>query len=54
MKTYENGYMSKIEYWTYKLMDAVKSGDIREIDHIHHKLDYFIQKQFDLTISLNA
>ncbi len=52
MKTYENGYLPKIEYWTSKLVEAVKSGDIYEIDHIHNKLDFFIQKQFDLNINI--
>jgi len=50
MRTYENGYLPKIEYWTSKLVEAVKAGNIYEIDHIHNKLDFFIQKQFDLNI----
>ena len=43
-------YFGKIEYWTLKLVEAIKMEDIYEIDHIHRKLDYFIQKQFDLNI----
>ena len=50
MRSYENGYFTKIEYWTSKLVEAVKNEDIYEIDHIHRKLDFFIQKQFDLNI----
>jgi hypothetical protein len=52
---YPNGYMGKIEYWTSKLNDEVmntKVPDLKEIDSIHRKLDYFIQKQWDLTISV--
>jgi hypothetical protein len=52
MRTYETGYLPKIEYWTSKLVEAVKAGNIYEIDHIHHKLDFFIQKQFDLNIKI--
>ena len=50
MSKYENGYMGKIQYWTGKLNDEVmntKEPDLREIDRIHQKLDYFIQRQFD-------
>jgi hypothetical protein len=53
MSKYENGYMGKIQYWTGKLNDEVmntKEPDLREIDRIHQKLDYFIQKQWDLAI----
>lgn len=46
--SYEREYFPKIEYWTSLLVEAVKNEDIYEIDHIHRKLDYFIQKQFDL------
>jgi len=45
---YPNGYMPKIEYWTQRLVDAVKNEDIYEIDHCHNKMDYFIEKQYDL------
>ena len=54
-KKYPNGYWPKIEYWTSKLKDEVantKSHDLRVIDSIHRKLDFFIQKQWDLTISV--
>jgi hypothetical protein len=54
-KKYPNGYWPKIEYWTSKLKDEVantKSPDLRVIDSIHRKLDFFIQKQWDLTISV--
>lgn len=49
---YENEYFPKIEYWTSLLVQAVKNEDIYEIDHIHRKLDFFIQKQFDLNTKL--
>jgi hypothetical protein len=48
MKSFENNYLPKIEYWTSKLVEAVKKGSIYEIDHVHNKLDFFIQKQFNL------
>jgi len=54
MNKYENGYMGKIEYWTEKLNAEVfqtQKPDLVEIDSIHKKLDYFIQKQTDLVIS---
>ena len=48
-------YLGKIQYWTGKLNDEVmntKKPDLSVIDDIHQKLDYFIQKQWDLTISV--
>ncbi len=48
---YPNGYMGKIQYWTSKLNAEVmntKSPDLRVIDSIHRKLDYFIGKQWKL------
>ena len=51
MSKYENGYMGKITYWTSKLNDEVmntKSPDLRVIDSIHRKLDFFIDKQWKL------
>jgi hypothetical protein len=54
MNKYENGYMGKIEYWTEKLNAEVfqtQKPDLVEIDSIHKKLDYFIQKQTDLVVS---
>ena len=47
---YENEYFPKIEYLSYKLLEAVRNEDIYEIDHCHNKLDFFIQKQFDLNV----
>jgi hypothetical protein len=51
MSKYENGYMGKIQYWTGKLNDEVmntKLPNLENIDRIHRKLDYFIQRQWDL------
>jgi hypothetical protein len=45
---YENEYFPKIEYWNGLLAEAIRMRDIYEIDHCHNKLDFFIQKQFDL------
>ena len=53
MSKYENGYLGKIQYWTGKLNDEMmntKKPDLKEIDSIHRKLGYFIQKQWDLAI----
>ena len=55
MSKYENGYMGKIQYWTGKLNDEVmntKEPSLEMIDSIHRKLDFFIQKQWDLTINV--
>ena len=52
-KKYENGYLEKIQYWTGKLNDEVmntKVPNLTTIDKIHRKLDYFIQRQWDLTL----
>ena len=54
-REYENGYWGKIEYWTGKLNDEVmttKKPDLKVIDSIHRKLDYFIQQQWDTKISV--
>ena len=53
MSKYENGYMGKIQYWTSKLNAEVmntKVPNLEEIDRIHRKLDYFIQRQWDKTL----
>ena len=53
MSKYENGYMGKIQYWTGKLNDEVmntKKPDLRVIDYIHRKLDYFIGRQWKLDV----
>jgi hypothetical protein len=52
MKNYENDYFAKIEYWNGLLAEAIRMRDIYEIDHCHNKLDFFIQKQFDLNAKL--
>ena len=51
MSKYENGYLGKIQYWTGKLNDEVmntKKPDLRMVDSIHRKLDFFIGKQWKL------
>ena len=52
MRPENMGYLPKIEYWTVKLVEAVKMKDIYEIDSIHRKLDFFIQKQWDLKVKI--
>jgi len=52
---YPNGYMGKIEYWTSKLNAEVmnkKVPNLEEIDRIHRKLDYFIQRQWDSVVTV--
>ena len=51
MNKNENDYMDKIQYWTGKLNDEVmntKKPDLRMVDSIHRKLDFFIGKQWKL------
>ena len=51
MSRYQNGYLPKIQYWTGKLNDEVmntKIPDLKVIDSIHRKLDFFIDKQWKL------
>lgn len=55
-REYTNGYMGKIQYWTSKLNDEVmntKVPDLEEIDRIHSKLDYFIQREYNTRFSVN-
>ena len=47
MSKYENGYWPKIQYWTAKLNEAVVSGNLREVDSAHRKLDYFINREWE-------
>lgn len=50
---YPNGYMGKIEYWTSKLNAEVmntKVPNLEEIDRIHRKLNYFIQREWDTQV----
>ena len=53
MSKYQNGYLPKIQYWTSELMAEVantKKPDLKRIDSIHRKLDYFIQREWDRTL----
>jgi len=45
--------MGKIEYWTSKLNAEVmntKVPNLEEIDRIHRKLNYFIQREWDTQV----
>ena len=53
-REYSNGYYPKIEYWTSKLMEAVNSKNLIEIDSCHSKLDYFIQRQWDSEVVVKS
>ena len=52
---YPNGYIPKLQYWTAKLTEELnkKNPSITEIEYIHGKLDWFIQKEFDRNINVN-
>ena len=45
---YKNGYWDKITYWINQLQQASYDNNLREVDHCHRKLDYFIGRQWDL------
>jgi hypothetical protein len=49
---YPNGYIPKLQYWTTKLTEELnkENPNLTEIDRIHGKLDWFIQKEWDRTI----
>ena len=47
-KVYENGYWDKITYCIYEWNQASYDNNLREVDHAHRKLDYFIGRQWDL------
>ena len=47
-KVYENGYWDKITYLNKELNQASYDNNLREVDHAHRKLDYFIGRQWDL------
>ena len=51
-REYSNGYYPKLEYWTTKLVEAIKSSNIVEVDSCHRKLDYFIQQQWNKEVSV--
>ena len=46
---YTNGYWGKIQYWSTKLNEAIEAGDLRGVDSAHHKLDYFIGREWETT-----
>lgn len=43
-----NGYWNKIQYWNSKLNKAITNGDLRGVDSAHKKMNYFIDKQWEL------
>ena len=44
-----NGYIPKLQYWTTKLTEELnkETPNIREVDRIHRKLDWFIQREWN-------
>jgi hypothetical protein len=50
---YPNGYLPKIQFWANRLNEVMntETPDLAQIDHIHRKLDFFIQKEWDRTMS---
>ena len=53
-REYSNGYWGKIQYWTAELKKAVENDNLAGVDSCHRKLDYFIQRQWDNTISVRG
>ena len=47
-KSYENGYWSKITYWTCKLIEATHFNNLEDTQVAIKKLEYFTQKQAEL------
>ena len=47
-KSYENGYWSKITYWTCKLNEATHFNNLKDTQVAIKKLEYFTQKQSEL------
>ena len=47
-KSYENGYWSKITYWTCKLNEATHFNNLEDTQVAIKKLEYFTQKQAEL------
>ncbi len=47
-KSYENGYWSKITYWTCKLNEATHFNNLEDTQVAIKKLEYFTQKQVEL------
>tara|TARA_R110001592_G_scaffold31379_1_gene110617 strand:- start:19 stop:198 length:180 start_codon:yes stop_codon:yes gene_type:complete len=47
-KVYLNGYQPKIEYWQYKLNEAVEGFSISDALYAMGKLEYFMGKQLKL------
>jgi predicted nuclease with TOPRIM domain len=45
---YPNGYWDKIQYWQRELNIHSINQNIRLMDSVHRKLDYFIGKQWEL------
>ena len=54
MNKYPNGYYPKIEYWTWKLIEATNARNLAEVDRAHRKLDYFIQQQWDSEVVVKS
>ena len=47
-KSYENGYWSKITYWTCKLNEATHFNNLEDTQVAIKKLEYFTQRQAEL------
>jgi hypothetical protein len=45
--TYENGYAGKIEYWSSKLVEASKTGDIHAMEKAQESLNYFVGRHLN-------
>ena len=47
-KSYENGYWSKITYWTCKLNESTHFNNLKDTQVAIKKLEYFTQRQAEL------
>ena len=50
-KVYLNGYMPKVEYWQYKLNEAVEGFSISDALYAMGKLEYFMHKQKEFKLN---
>jgi len=48
MSKYVDGYKPKIEYWNYKLTNAVSEGNVSAIKYASDKIAYFVQRQVEV------
>ena len=45
---YQYGYQPKINYWKYKLQQAIEMGDVEGALHAEWKVEYFTNRQMEV------